>query len=315
MIPLVSEVYDATRSVLGDDQVAGGEVFTDGLLQPKYTAAYAELFRAMQGAQNPRIRQEAYYNVPALTGYIDPATMGVTSLGEIEALEERGNVTSWAISGVTPGSGVATVTSAATTLASGNQAVVYGVGGVSDDINGIWTVTVNSATSTQLNGCTASGTYTSGGVLSYSTEEFLAMTPQQRLDWVDRAPTSNFLIYAWERDIIRVPPSSAIRQIRLTYTLSGDAPTATTASTGIDDCLDFLMYRIAGLAAESKGMLDRAVTYNLRACGPRWDNEGVAGGLLGQLLTAGIRNLQRLPPAQRRSPGFGYPRRKRWMAW
>lgn len=315
MIPLVSQVYTATRSVLGDDQLSAGQVFTDTILQPKYTAAYAELFRALQGSSNPRVNQEAYYNVPINTGYLDPATAGISSLGEITLIEERGSVTSWAISNVVAGSALATVTSAATTLATGQQAVVYGVGGLTSDVNGIWTVTVNSSTSTQLNGCTATGTYTSGGTLSYSAEEFTEMTPQGRIDWTDQSPTAAFLVYAWERDIIRFPPASGIRQLRITYTLSGDAPTATTASTGIDDCLDYLMYRIAGLAAESKGMLTRAAIYNMRAVGPRWDSEGIPGGLLAQLLASGVRNLQRLPPSQRRPPPFGYNRRKRWMAW
>lgn len=315
MIPTVAQVYTATRSVLGDDQQAAGQVFTDAILQPKYIAAYAELFRAMQGGQNPRIRQEAYFNVPINTGYLDPATAGIDSLGEIETIEERGGLTSWAVSNVVASAGTALVTSAATTLVTGNQAVLYGVGGITEDINGIWTVTALSPTSTQLNGSTATGTYTSGGVLSYSAEEFLTMSPVQRIDWVDRTPTSAFLCYAWERDIIRFPPADNIRQVRITYSLSGDAPTTTTASTGIDDALDFLMYRIAGLAAESKGMLTRAAIYNLRACGPKWESESIPGGLLGQLLSSGVRNAQRLPPSQRRPPAFGWNRRRRWLVW
>ncbi len=316
MIPLVSEVYTATRAVLGDNQVAGGEVFTDTILQSHYQYAYAELFRALQSAQNPRIRQEAYYNVPPFTGYIDPATMFVENLGEIETLEERGTVSSWAISGVTPGSGIATVVSAATTLATGDQAIVYGVGGISDDINGEWTVTVNSTTSTQLNGCTATGTYTAAtGTLSFSNELFLNMSPVLRIVNLQQQPQTAFLVYAWERDMIRVPPLSGTRQIRLTYSLSGNAPTTTTASVGIDDSLDFLSYRIAGLAARSKGMLARAQLYTDLAVGNRWLSESVEGGILQQLLITGIRNAQRMSPAQRRAPAFGWNRRRRWQVW
>ncbi len=312
MIPTVGQVYDATRSVLGDERI---NVFTNTLLEPKWTAAYAELFRAMQGAQNPAIRQEVYYIVPANTGYLAPVTAGIDSLGEIESIEERGGVTAWTITAVTPATSTCTLTTAATTLATGNQVTVATVGGISYDVNGLWTVTVNSTISTTLNGCAATGTYTSGGVLAYSTEQFLEMTPQQRVTFIDPSPQSAFLYYAWERDIIRFQPLSAARQLRITYTMSGNAPTTTTASIGIDDSLDFLMYRVAGLAAESKGMLTRAQLYNARACGPRWDSEGVAGGLLGQLLTPGIRNMQRLPPPQRRSAPFGRSRSRRTLVW
>lgn len=294
---------------------AAGEVFTDDILQPHYQFAFSELFRAMQSTQNPRIRQETYWDVPAFTGYVDPATMGIANLGEIESVEERGGVTSWAISNVVAGSGFATVTSAATTLAQGDQGVVYGVGGLTDDVNGIWTVTPNSSTSTRLNGCSATGTYTSGGTLSHSAEEFHQLAPRQRLDWVDREPQSAFLVYAWERDILRFPPCSGVRQIRVVYSLSGNAPTTTTASVGFDDSLNFLMYRTAGLAAPSRGMLTRATQYNALSVGPEWDSKGIPGGILGQLLISGVRNLQRLPPSLRRPPAFGRNRARRWMAW
>ncbi len=313
MIPLVSQVYTAARGVLGDTQTAAGEVYVDAILQPFLKYSYAEFFRANQASQNPRVRQETYWNVPAYTGYVDPATMGIENLGEIETIEERGGVTAWAISGVSPGSGIATVTSAATTLALGNQAVVYGVVGISDDINGIWTVTPNSTTSTQLNGCAAVGTYVSGGVLSYSTEIFYEVMPQQRITWVEKNPQTTFRVYAWERDILRFPPASDVRQIRVVYSLSGNAPTTTTASIGIDDSLSFFMYRMAGLAAQSKGMLTRAALYNAMAVGPKWDSAGVAGGILAQLLESGVRNLQRLPPAQRQPPP--YRARRRYFAW
>lgn len=312
MIPLVSQVYSATRSVLGDETI---QVYTNAILEPKYTFAYAELFRALENAQNPRVRQEAYYNVPINTGYLDPATAGITSLGEIESIEERGGITAWAVSGVTTGAATATVTSAATTLSTGGQVVLYGVGGISYDINGQWTVTANSTTSTTLNGCTATGTYTSGGVLCASTEMFTEMGARQRISWEDQTPTQAFQVYAWERDIIRFPPCSMVRQLRIVYQLSGEAPTTTTDSTGIDDCLGYLMYRIAALAAESKGMADRAATYNMRACGPKWDSDAEPGGLLGQFLLGGVRNLQRLPPSLRQPPPFHTRRSRRGWAW
>lgn len=315
-IPLVSDVYTAARAVIGDTVLTSGEVFNNALLQPHYQFAYAELFRALQNAQNPRVRQESYYNVPINTGYLNPATAFITNLGEIESVEERGSVTAWAVSSFTPGAGLATVVSAATTLIAGNQAVLYGVTGVTDDANGIWTVTPNSSTSTQLDGCVAvaSGTPT-GGTLSFSAENFLPMRPQSRIDWIDKSPASTFGTYAWEGDVLRFPPASGVVQLRIVYTLSGSAPTITTASTGIDDCLGFLAYRIAGLAVLSKGMVQRAETYRNMSVGPNWESTQMPGGILNQLLQPGVRNMQRLPPSQRRPPPYNRNRRLRGMCW
>jgi hypothetical protein len=312
MIPLVSQIYSATRSILGDDQVTGGEVFTDLILQPKYQFAYAELYRALQNAQSPFIQREAYFNVPANTGVLLPATAGIENLGQPTLVEERGGVTAWNVSVVTPGAGFATIVTTANTLATGNQPVIYGVVGITEDINDIWTVTVTNSTTFTANGCAAIGTYVSGGIVSISSEAFTEMTPQSRIDSIV-SPGSAFQRYSWENGRFRFPPCSTIRQLRITYRLSGNAPTTTTASTGIDDCLTFLAYRTAGLAAPSKGMLVRGKQYTEMAVGPFWEQRGEAGGILGQMLDASVRNLQRLPPSQRRSPPFRS--RRRAMAW
>ncbi len=317
MITLVSDIYTAVRAILGDTKIPQGEVYVDALLQPHYQFAYSELFRALQSAQSPRVRQENYYDVLPNTGYLNPATAFITNLGELESVEERGSITSWAVSSFTPGVGLATVvTSTPTTLIAGNQAVLFGLTGVTDDANGMWTVTPNSSTSIKLDGCvaTVSGTPT-GGTLSFSNELFCPMIPQNRLDWVNMAPASTFQIYAWEGDVLRFPPALGVRELRIVYTVSGNAPIVTTYSTGIDDCLGFLSYRVAGLVSMSRGMVQRAEAYRNMAVGPNWESTQMPGGILNQLLLPTIRNMQRLPPSQRRSPPYGTTRRNRGMVW
>ncbi len=312
MIPTVAQVYTAARSVLGDTQTAAGEVFTDDILAPFLSYAYSELFKSLDNVASQRLRRTQYYNVPINTGFLAFSTAGISNMGELESIEERGSVTSWAISGAVAGSGVCTLTNAASTLVTGQQAIVYGVGGLSDDVNSDWIVTVLSTTSTRLNGCAATGTYTSGGVLSYSSEEFNEVVPVTRITFVDQTPQDVIGQYALQTGALRFRPCSGVRQLRITYWLSGDAPTATTASIGIDDSLPFLMYRIAGLAGESKGMADRAIGYNNRAIGPLYDSQGMIGGILGQMLDAQTRDLQRLPSSERRMGPYGGANRQRW---
>jgi len=316
MIPLTSQVYDAARAILGDNQISGGEVFKDAILQPHYQVAYAELFRALVNAQSPLIQREAYYNVPINTGVVVPATMGIANLGAPLIVEERGSVTAWNVSNAVPGSGLVTITTAPNTLVAGDQPVIYGIQGLSDDINDVWSVTPSSSTVFTANGATATGTYTAAtGVVSISAEQFQEVFARDRLTVQAQAPGQSFGIYAWEFGKFRFPPCSVVRQLRITYKLSGDAPTATTASVGIDDSLSFLSYRAAGLAGRSKGMAQRAAAMTLTAVGPNWESQGFAGGILGQMLDVQIRELQNLDTNERRSPGYGGNRNYRRSDW
>src|ERR1051326_7043848 len=130
-IPLVSDVYTGVRAVLGDTKTAAGEVYTDAILAPHFSSAFDELYRALSGASNPLVDQRSYYAVPANTSYIDPVTAGITNLGEIQALFERGTITQYTITAIAPGAGFCTVTvSTPTTLITGNQCVIFGVTGV-----------------------------------------------------------------------------------------------------------------------------------------------------------------------------------------
>lgn len=300
--PLVSDVYTAARSQAGDP---AGKYLTDTILQPFLQFAYSELFRAMQGTQNPRTRQETYYNLPAYTSVLDPATANILNLGEIESIEERGGITSISITSVTSGAGLLNVgTSGPHGFSSGNQIVQYGIGGFTSDADGLFTITVVSDPgSYTANGCTATGIYTSGGVASKSTEEFYEVVPHDRLTFISSSPQTTLRNYAWEGDLIYFPACSALRQLRITYSLSGDAPTVPTATVPIDDSLGFLSFRMAGLALQARGNRVMAATFNEMAVGRKWA-DGVIGGILEQLLSSGVRNLQRLPPCQRQPPPF-----------
>ncbi len=315
MIPTVAQIFSAARGTLGDTQIAAGEVFTDAILSPHFAVAYAELWRALQNVQSPLVQREAYWNVPANTGVVAPSTMFIANLGEPLIVEERGGMTSWNVSNAVPGSGICTITTAANTLVSGDQPVIFGIQGLTDDINDVWAASVISPTQFTANGATATGTYTSGGVVSVSVENFQEVFARDRIAVQQQGPGQTFGIYAWEFGKFRFPPCSVVRQLRITYKLSGNAPTATTASVGIDDSLTFLNYRTAGLAARSKGMKDRAMAMTNTAVGPNWETQGFAGGILGQMLDIQTRELQNLDTNQRRSAPYGGSRRNWRTDW
>jgi hypothetical protein len=305
VIPTKGEVLNAARFHLGDDQVAAGQVFTDARLEQPFNLAYRELFRALQGLSNPRVRRVAFYNLPPNTSVLSPSTAFIPDMGELEFVEERGAVTAVAITAVAVAAGVATITAAAHPFQTGYQAVLYGIGGVTG-LSGIFGVTLNAASPTTQftpNGAVAAGAYTSGGVASYSQESF-APLENVTLILETGVPGSGVLgKYAWNEDILRFPACNTLRQLRITYISSAGLIGAAADTTGVDDSLDFLATRTAGIAAASRGARERAVALNALAIGPEQKADG-RDGILRELVAAGVRALQnnpvRSPPFRRR---------------
>lgn len=311
--PTVTQVYSAAAAHAGDNAHQYYGITAPGsLLDPFFALAYSELFRASQMMQNARVQRENYYDLPAYTSVLDPATAGITNLGEPEILEERGGVTEVAITNAVAGTGLVTITAAGHPFITGDQAVIFGVLGLTDDVNGIFTVSVTNSSTFTLNGCTATGTYTATtGTAAKSTEPFNLLTGPQRIRDVLSAPGTTLGRYAWEQDIFYFPPCSALRQLRITYTLSGAAPATTNAIVQFDDSLDFLSLRTAGLALAARGNRLKAAELNNLAVGPDW-GRGTTGGILDQLLSAGVKALQGLPEEELRSQGTAFPSRLLW---
>src|SRR5690348_1451 len=142
MIPTVQQVYTAAAAELGDEAQSR---WSNALLQPRYVLAYSDLFRALQLGQSPRIRRECYYNVPANTSYIDPATAGMVNVGEIESIEERGSLQTVAITGAlpaTPATGSCQLMVTGHPFTTGQEVTTNGITGLTDDVNDIFTITV-----------------------------------------------------------------------------------------------------------------------------------------------------------------------------
>lgn len=304
MIPTKQNVMDAARFYLADDQVAGGEVFTNTILEAPFQMSYRELFRAMQGLANPRVVREAYYDLPVNTGYLSPATAFITDMGEVESVEERGALTSVSITGATAGSGFVTIAATAHPFATGNVAVVFGVTGMTG-LTGQWGVTKVDANSFKINGAVGIGAYVSGGTATLSTDSFTPMVPVERITDSTGA-TDTLGIFAWFEDAFHFPICTTIRELRIVYLSSASTVVGASDTTGVDDSLDFLAIRTAGLAASSRGARDRAGELNMMALGQNGQADGT-GGILRELIAVAVRALQanpvRRPPFRQRFPG------------
>lgn len=304
MKPTLSSSYSQARSLLGDDEIQGGEIFTDTVLLPHASQAIRELFRVLRGAQDPFVLVENYFVLPANVSVFDPATAGITNIPEPEFVEWILSPPPIAITNVIINYGdtpFATVTAPAHGLAVGTfpAVCVYGIQGFDqfNNPNQSWTSQIIDADTVQLNGCNATGMYISDGYLINvaATGQFWPMVPRDRIEPVatqGAAPGQTDQVYAWEGGVFRFLPSGANRLLRITYRQSGMVDQNTNATIPIDDCQDYLATRMAGLAADSRGAAERAAQLKMEAIGPSGQADG-NGGLLGQLLRVAIRNLQR----------------------
>lgn len=301
MKPTLQNIGDQVRALLADTHPAGGSIFTSTVLQPHIAASVRELFRVLRGTEDPFVLTEAYWLLPPNTGVVDPATAGLPNLNIPEWVGWQLAGTPYNISNVvvtaTPGLNppYATVTtSASTPITNGATCLVYGVGGFDpfNQPNGLWIVNAPSPTSIQLNGCTATGTYTSGGQIMAITGQFAQMDPVDQLDRISATTGSNpVATYAWESGVFHFNPSASPMVLRIIYRTSDIVSTSPASIIPIDDCLDYLATRAAGLAASTLGATERAGQLRLDAIG-QGEPDG-SGGLLRQLVQVYIRNSQR----------------------
>jgi hypothetical protein len=326
--PVASDVLTQARSLLGDDLVSGGEIYTDTILFPYLQASTRELIRALAGIQSPRFKQEAYFNLPANTGTLYPSTMGVTDMGEPETVEERTVGDTFTVVGCSITGGVPTLEFDAGSqlvvwgvdmfgqpyivsviISDGSRTVVWGVGGVSG-VNGAWAITNIDPTHATLNGAVAAGTYTSGGYMSTSPERFQDMDNVDRIDEAEGYGDDRLRVWAWRNGALRFRSCGTARQLRVVYWSSSSTLASTASTIEVEDSLDFLATRTAALAAAARGAPSIAQALNTLAVGPKVTEADGSGGLLRQLVASCVLGMQRQAPLRRmpfRSPRHGWP--------
>jgi hypothetical protein len=291
VIPTKLQVLQTVQFHLGDEQ---GQIFNYQILEQPFQLAYRELARVMVNLAIPRVLTERYYDLPANTSVLDPATAGITDFREPERLEERAVQASVAISNAVAGPGYVTITTAAPhPFNTGDLAVLWGLGGM-NGINGIFAVTKIDALNFQANGVTVTGLYTAGGTASKSAEGFQPLTSRDHIEDLSLTGASTLGEYCWRDGRFWFIPNAGVRELRIMYVSSASIVVKLNDTTGWDDSLDFLSLRTAAYAAASRGAPQRAQALNLMALGPNMQADG-SGGVLHDLVVAGVRALQATP--------------------
>lgn len=302
MIPTRQQVLDATRARLGDTEQPGGGRWTDDKLEPHLQTAYQILIQRLAFSANRKARREYYWVLPANTSYLDPATIGITNMGEPLDIWDRKHVSATEITGVALNSTAsppnAALTAVAHGLQTGQRAIVYGpLVGISDDIHDEWTVTVQDANTVLLNGSTATGAWTSGGFIAGAPEPWseFPLVPDYLLT-SQPVQTSQATLgrWMWQNDILRFPAATTARQLKLSIALSGTVPPNPQDMIGVDDSLNFLSTYTAGMALSALGTSSSAAAalFLLAVGNQSGDTADAAGGFLGVLVRQGVRSLQ-----------------------
>lgn len=288
MQPTLQNVYDLTRARLGDVQVAGGEVFTNTVLQNYFGMAWRELYQALSVTGSPRIVRYFYWILPAENQQLSPAAIGLTDFAEPEYVEERGNINFHSIvstSNATP----IVVNDLAHGYATGQEVYLDGTSGTRAPW-GRWNITVIDGNNYSLNGSVQDGSAGTGGQVATGIDQFSEVLPVRWQD--DGTQSSSLGYYLWENQLLQFRGCTEPRQLRITYLASGVPTTSPTATLGLDDCDTFLSARTASLAAQAKGWYQMANEMKTEALGPSAVADG-SGGLLHIWLKTQIRLMQR----------------------
>ena len=305
MIPTVAEILTYAADLCGDPD---RDVYTDKLLTGPFGQAFREYYRVARAKNLPRINKVAYYNVPAYTTSLAPATASLTDFGQPTRIWERGSLTTATITASTSATPIVLTVDDATGFVNNYQCQVDGVTNVPGRINETWFITVSGLSVTLVGSTNPNGVGTTG-TLTYSPDKFVPVTELGRAR-EDETPSVELDGWEWRDGVMRFPGSSQQRQIKIEYEQSGDPPV--TGAVGIDDSKDFFATRAAGIALSSRGEVVLGTKRNKEALGKEEEPDG-NGGLLGALIQPAVQQKSRVPKQpmryrRRRQHHLGYIR-------
>ncbi len=141
--------------------------------------------------------------------------------------------------------------------------------------------------------------------LSGSTDNYTQLTEWDNLP--QRVAVDRLLDFVWRNNTFYFVGATAVRQLRVTYESSGEAPTADADVIGVDGSLTFLARASVAAIGAVKGYDELAAANRLIAYGPAHDR-GELGGELYRLISPLVRERQHVriaPKPFTLSRGFG----------
>lgn len=243
------------RHLLGDTDVAGGDLFTDGEIHPSFISAWDELISMMAADQIPAAKRIWYHILPAYTTILYPSQAGINDLDSLVRLRERTAVTQIAITACISGTGgaIQITTASPHGFASNQLTQVMDLQGVRG-ANGQWYATVVDPSNLLLKGSMfpsdAAYVASTGAVEPANANQFLPV--HRREDLPQRDPDTALIEFAWREDNLQFIGATVDAQLEITYLSDGTAPSL-TGSLIYDGIQNALAYRTAALLAYKHG--------------------------------------------------------------
>lgn len=318
MVPTAADVYANARQKLGDDEVSGGDLYTDAYLLGPLQEAVNTMFRALENADSPLLERKTYYMLPARQQYLDFTTAGVSAFSALLTVQAKAVTTSGSVTSITwnvPNLRWR-INSTAHGRTTDERIYLYGIGDAPDGfvLNGHWPIVVIDSDNFELLGApnrAGVGSYTADSatwVFSPSSEWSLPMRPVIGAEDIENSVSSLRESYSIQGHALNLAPSSQIRLLLLRYRMRPDQIVSTNQDLRVEGSLDVLSYLTAAIAAANKGSDGTASLMFARATGARSIaevDERNPGGLLGDLAQNHAQSARRTVTTRRFRSGRG----------
>lgn len=306
-----SDCYERIRNKLSDDEIPGGQVFTDTYLEPHMVEAWAGFVAAQAKWSLPYTEKETFVYVQPYQDYIDVAQAGLPNpkqLIEVWSCGEPSLIVEIPLSPAPsndPVTGdVRIVPQDISGFQTGDKVGVYMDprflgGGVNDE----WAVRVDDPYLVLL-GCrapikdsSAYGTTTPGYVFKADPNSWYPLTHTLE-DLTNPGDFASNRSRTWRyrgQAIHLEPRSSAAQMLSVIYRVSGDSSFVTSDSPVLeDDAGNFLVNYICGSASKAKGQPGWETYFQLSVGNPVGIIDG-EGGLCGEFIAGKVKEMQSSP--------------------
>jgi len=263
-------------SLLADpDGEISQEIFDD------FKTCYGELFDLSIKLKLPEIKREVYFTLPANTSVVFPSQLGVVDFSEPTRIWERGGLTTVTVSATVDGTPIKVTTIVPHGRATNDRVELNGIQGVPGWVNRDWLITVVDSLNFTLNGSILAGAPGTGGSVMFSRDRFSAVNPADTMNG-GQDPRQTLGVYLWEEGALWFVGSTEIRQLKIEYLATSDAPPSGVIGYANGRELNFLKYATAARFAPKRGVI-MGPQYKLDAYGPSGEPDG-SGGYLRALI-------------------------------
>lgn len=282
MIPTASQVCDKIREYLGDTEVVGGQVWTNTRLLTFLSLSHQFLFGELARVNSELLSRDAHYLLQPYQTVFTPAHAKLSSIEEITQIFCRLPSQTVTVTAVATGSDYADLTCASTSgFSDGDSVDAFGFEGITG-LDGEWMVDVRSGTVLRIIGVSPVGTWSSGGKVVKSAEQW--GTPLEKMISTENWPTTpSQRPSRWcrQHNGVRIEGCSQEIELKLRVKISAGEISAASDSMGIDGSQ---LFHAAWVACQIAGTKQRGEIVNL--CQPAWMSE------LARMKMEDTKNLQ-----------------------